>query len=491
MFPIDRFLHFDSGYRVLNGANPFSDFWTVSGPFINYMQAIFFYIFGVNWNSYLLHASFINASATLFTFFVLKNFKLNTNFCFLYSFLFSILAYTTSGTPFVDYHSAFFSLFGMYSLLLAINKKSKIYFILIPIFLGLAFLSKQVPAFYVILFVSFILILNSIINKKIYYLNYSFISSIIFILLILLFGKLQGIKLSAFIEQYILYPQTIGSERLDSFNFTFGGVFGHFKFIYFVSLPLFYIYLKKIFNTKKYIKSDESLIFLTLILFTFSFIFHQLLTKNQTFIFFLIPVLAAFSHIHLNNINFKFKNFFYGIIIFLCIFSVFKYHLRFNEKRKFHELTNVNFQLSKPASNINKKFMGLNWITPEFSNQPQKEIDIINQIKLHLKQDDRNKMLITNYTFFSAILEENLFAPSWAFSDDGTTHPVGDNKYTKNYSRLMIEIIEKNKILVIYIAGSLGDKHIYNYINQNCFKENLLSSYLKSFELKNCTDIKG
>ena len=52
------------------------------------------------------------------------------------------------------------------------------------------------------------------------------------VVLILIFGKFQGIPLSSFLDQYILYPQTIGAERLENFNFTFGGVVGHFKFIY-------------------------------------------------------------------------------------------------------------------------------------------------------------------------------------------------------------------------------------------------------------------
>ena len=100
-------------------------------------------------------------------------------------------------------------------------------------------------------------------------------------------------------------------------------------------------------------------------------------------------------------------------------------------------------------------------------------------------------MLITNYTFFSAILDEKLFSPSWAFTSNGTTHPMMHNKYIANYRKLMIDIIKKNKILVIYIAGSLEDKHIYNYINRDCFKEVLVSDYLKSYEIKDCSDISG
>ena len=74
VFPVDSFAHFDSGFRVLLGEHPFKDYWVVSGPLLDYIQAIFFYFFGVNWQSYILHASFFNAILTLSTFFVLKNF---------------------------------------------------------------------------------------------------------------------------------------------------------------------------------------------------------------------------------------------------------------------------------------------------------------------------------------------------------------------------------------------------------------------------------
>jgi len=34
-------------------------------------------------------------------------------------------------------------------------------------------------------------------------------------LYLLIFGKIQGITLSSFLEQYLLYPQTIGAQRID------------------------------------------------------------------------------------------------------------------------------------------------------------------------------------------------------------------------------------------------------------------------------------
>ena len=488
VFPMDSFHFFDSGYRVLNGDLPFIDYWSVRGPLLDYMQAIFFYIFGVNWQSYVLHASSINALITISTFFVLKNFKLKTIYCFFYSLLFSILAYPSSGTPFADQHSAFFSLLGIYSLLLAINNQRKLYWVLIPIFLGFAFLSKQVPATYIILSVSFILFLYSLVNKKFNYIKYSFISSVSFVVLILIFGKFQGIPLSSFLNQYILYPQTIGLERLENFNFTFEGIVDHFKFIYLSIIPLFYVNFEKIFTIKNYIKNNNFYVFLILLFLTLSLIVHQLLTKNQTFIFFLIPILTAFSQISLNDSKLKFKKSICFIIIFICLFATFKYHLRFNEGRKFHELKNVNFELAVDAKKIHKKLSGLKWVTPHFKKNPMEEINIINQIKSLLKKDPRNKMVITNYPFFSVILDQKLYSPSRLYTGDGTTHPLKGSKYVARYKELMDNIILTNNILVIYVINTHNENTNFHYVDlyQHCFEENSLLDGLKSYELKNC-----
>ena len=61
IYPVDSFAHFDTGFKILLGEHPFKDYWVVSGPLIDYLQAVFFYLFGVNWQSYVLHASLMNA----------------------------------------------------------------------------------------------------------------------------------------------------------------------------------------------------------------------------------------------------------------------------------------------------------------------------------------------------------------------------------------------------------------------------------------------
>jgi len=491
IFPVDSFAHFDTGFRILLGEHPFKDYWIVSGPFIDYIQAIFFYLFGVSWQSYVLHASLINAVLSVATFIIFRNFNLNIYHSFIYSLLFSILAYPTSGTPFVDHHSAFFSLLGIYSLILGIKNEKKLYWILLPVFFGFAFLSKQVPSSYVIISVILVLIIFSLVQKKYYWIKYSFLSSILFLLSLLIFGKIQGISLSSFLEQYFFYPQSIAAQRIDIFNFTFRGVIGHFKFIYVALIPLFFINLKKIIFENNYYKNKDFYYFLILILFTFSLILHQLLTRNQTFIFFLIPILFAFSHINLNLSESNLSKLVPLILILICLFAAIKYHIRFNENRKFHELHYVNFELSSNGREIDKKFTGLKWITPEYKNRSNEEINLINEVKHHLSNDTRTKMVITNYSFFSSILNEKLFAPSRWYISDGTDYPLKDNKYYISYKNLLINLLKKNKIAVIYTIYPQKSSIIYKHFDKNCFTEIKISNMLNSYELKNCYEING
>jgi hypothetical protein len=486
VFPVDSFAHFDTGFRILLDEHPFKNYWIVSGPLLDYMQSVFFYIFGVNWQSYILHASFINGVVTIATFLVVRSFNLNIYFSFIYSIFFSVLAYPTSGTPFVDHHAAFFSLLGIYSLILGIKNESKIYWILLPIFFAFAFLSKQVPSFYIALSAILILSLFSLNQKKYYWIKYSFFSLVFFISLLFIFGSYQGISFTSFIEQYLLYPKTIGAQRFENLNLTFRGVIDHFKFIYISIIPLLYINFKNFFSGNGYYKTKDFYYFLSLLLLTFSLILHQLLTRNQTFIFFLIPILFAFSHISLNLSKSK-KNELISLgLILICLFCTIKYHIRFNENRKFHELNYVEFKLSKAAQEIDKKFLGLEWITPEYKENSDEEIILINQVKKHLSKDSRNKMLWTNYSFFSSILNEKLFSPSRWHIFDGTDYPQKDNKYFMSYKNLLIKIIKNNDIDVIYTIYPVEGSLIYAYLDKNCFTEIKISKILNSYEINSC-----
>ena len=135
---IDTFLHYDSASRILEGNIPIRDYWIVHGLTIDYIQALLFYFFGVNWISYILHSSIFNGIITISTFLFFLHNGLKKEYSFLLSLSFGALAYPVSGTPFLDHHATFFCLLGFYFLSFGINKKDK-YLFFVPIFLGLGF----------------------------------------------------------------------------------------------------------------------------------------------------------------------------------------------------------------------------------------------------------------------------------------------------------------------------------------------------------------
>ncbi len=484
--PLDSSGLFGGGYRVLNGDFPFKDYWVTTGPFIDYFQGLLFLIFGTNWQVYVFHASLLNALSTIGTFIVLKNLKLDLNYCFFYSFCFSILAYPSSGTPFVDHHSIFLSLIGVYCFILGIQKQKKIYWISIPFIMGFAFFSKQVPSGYVFLSLIFVLILYYFITKKIYWFKYLLSSSVLFIIFLLILLFLSQTKLYDFLDQYIFYSGSFGNSRLYNIDFSFENLIGNFKFIYLCFLPFLFANLANLYKKKNYIKTFEFYNFSIITLLIFSLIFHQILTKNQNFIFFLVPLAAAMSQVDLKFYDSKKRKLISIFLIIVCIFSTTKYHDRFNIQRKLHDFKDTNFKNSIDAQVISKKLFGLKWITPEFNKDPQKEIDMIIDTKNVLNKDKRKKIVFSNHSVLYILLEDKIYSPGRWYAGDGSTHPIPNNKYYDKYKKFLLNLIIKNDIEVIFVVSMKNDT-VYNYINRECLTEKKFSSFLSSFDIKkNC-----
>jgi len=214
-----------------------------------------------------------------------------------------------------------------------------------------------------------------------------------------------------------------------------------------------------------------------------SLIFHQVLTKNQIFIFFLIPILLGLSEINVKNKYFSY------FIILLCLFTTVKYHERFNEKRKFHELVNVDLSKASKAELIDRKLKNLKWITPQYRKNSMEEIDNINRIKKILKNDSRKKMVLSNYPFLSVILNEEFFSTTRWHTFDGTDYPQVGNKYFESYEKLFLKQINENKISVIYTIHPVSKTQIYDVLNPSCFDENKINELIITFDLKTCEEI--
>ena len=175
VFPVDTFIHYDFAYRILLGDDPIKDYWIVHGLFIDYLQSLFFYIFGNNWTSYLIHSSLLNVAVAISSILIFMNLGIKLEYILIISVSLSLLAYPVSGSPFLDLHSSFFSLFSFYFIILWISKKDNYLWFFVSLFLCLAFFSKQVPAAYFIITFSLL--------NLIYYLNTKNLSIIFYYIL--------------------------------------------------------------------------------------------------------------------------------------------------------------------------------------------------------------------------------------------------------------------------------------------------------------------
>ena len=168
---------------------------------------------------------------------------------------------------------------------------------------------------------------------------YFFYGSIVSFVFLILFFVFTSINFEEFFSQYILFAKSVGSYRFSLFNLSLHDI-DEYKFLLFnlIFVVIFLIYsFKK--NNKKSIIILSGVFLINVIL-----ILHQKLTFNQNYIFFLIPLTMSFIHLNYEK-YFPKKKFILLTLILICLLGSIKYHLRFNEGRKFHELNYANIQL--------------------------------------------------------------------------------------------------------------------------------------------------
>ncbi len=482
----DSFFHYDSAYHILNGNHPFKDFFSISGPFVDYIQSLFFYFFGINWFSYVLHASILNGALALFTYFVFLRLGLKRTFSFLYSASAALLAYPAIGTPFVDYHAIIFSLFAIYILILATQSNFFFYWFALPIIIFISFLCKQIPSVYIaILILVFISIdlYNKFIVDKIIYLFLGFIFS--FFSLIFLF-YLFKINLNDFIVQYILFPLSIGKKRSLIMETNLISIFFHFKFIFFIIFSLLFLLIKNYLINKNLI---NIFIISLIILSALVFIYSQLLTQNQIMIFFLIPVLLGFFHIYYFKV---FKNkYFLIFLIVLSLFSIGKYHFRYNENRYFLDFKKFESKHTVNGEKLDLTFKGIQWNSPFFYfNNSNKEVLLLLEIKEYIVNknlDNENKFFFTNYLFFSALTNQKISSPLKFY--DGVIIPEKSNKYYSYYKTYLINKIIQNKITKIYNIGlTYYDSDFFADLFQDkkCINKKKVNELLIIYDIAKC-----
>ena len=482
ILPIDSFLIFDAGFNVLNGYHPFKDYWSITGPLLDYLQSSLFFLFDVSWFSYVLHGTLINVLITLFCFYFFKKIGLNYFFSFIYSLGISILAYPNIGTPFVDHHAVIFTLISVCFLSLGILYEKNFYYLLSSVFLVLSFFSKQIPSAYFFILIIFFLFTDFyyLKEKRLSYLTYFFTGLILCVCFVYLFFLFNGISIDDFLIQYLMYPFSLGKDRVFNIGFDFKNIIGQFKFLYLSILPLLFI---TIFSLKKGIIKKKFFLFAVLNLSaTFIFIYSQLTTKNQIFIFFLIPFFSALSHIFL--IKFYNKNYLIYLLVGAFIFSTTKYHVRFNHLKKFIELETTDFNKAVNGNMLDESFSGLKWLNSEF-NDPKKEMAILIEMKNLIINDSKRKFVITDYQFFNSLTGNLYLSPSKWY--DVRSVPRQNSDYFEDYKKFFLKRIKKDKIEIVYIIGSGKKEYITNIIDdKNCIKFQKINKISFKINLTDC-----
>ena len=215
LYPIDTFSFFDTAYYITEGQHPIKDFWVISGIFVDYLQALFFYIFGFSWNSYVFHASFFNVIISLFFFYFLNQFNKNILYNLFLSACVAILCYPIIGTPFPYQHSLILSIISILVFYLAVTKEEKKYWFALPLIMLFSFLSMQLPSGLINLLIIIFLIIFLIKEK-----NKNFIfflaGSLVSLAILLLYFAITKVSINEFVTQIILFPLDVGLVRITS-----------------------------------------------------------------------------------------------------------------------------------------------------------------------------------------------------------------------------------------------------------------------------------
>ena len=106
------------------------------------------------------------------------------------------------------------------------------------------------------------------------------------------------------------------------------------------------------------------------------------------------------------------KNYLIYLILVVFLYSTFKYHLRFNENKKFMELEKINIENSVDGVGIDDSLSRLKWINHLYPKNPLKETILLKQSLNFLKLEKNNKIVITDYQFASTLIENEYSSPN-------------------------------------------------------------------------------
>ena len=507
---VDSFQHIAGGEKIVAGEIPFRDYWiSDSGPLMDFLQGIFFKMFGKSWNILILNSSLINIFFTLTIFWLCNILELQLYPKIIFPILAATIMYPASGTPLIDFHALIISVFGLTYFIFLVKRNDYKKMVIIPIIFIIAFFFKQVPTAYfaiIILIISIYYFLKE--KREILYSQ--FFGSVIGIIITFFIFYISNIEIVSVYEQYFLMPISQLTEReIDqTIDTSFFSTSQKIRYVIFLLIPSALV-LYNLLKSKKKIK-DKSIVNLIVVFSLFAVgILHESYTLNQSTTLGILPIISIFLLTFSNIIDKKLEfvlytinliiilrlikldaNYILILIILIFGFLYFKNKYFVNNKfkiliisytilttifyfdklifnRKWQDIYNPNWkQDSINASKIDQKLKGLKWV----SNDPntKKEFSAVEENLNYLKNSasEGNYILITHYQIYNMILNNDNFSPV-KYWWKNASFPI-DNKILKNkFDKTFLEKIKKNRVNRVIV---LKDVKIYDKFDIKYFQ---------------------
>ena len=148
------------------------------------------------------------------------------------------------------------------------------------------------------------------------------------------------------------------------------------------------------------------------------------------------------------------------------------------------ELVNADFNLAVDAKKIDKKLSGLKWISSDYADEPSHEVNLLINTKNILSKAQERKIIITDYQFFSAILQNRFASPNKWY--DNRSIPSKKNKFYHEYKNFFISKMKNNKIENVYVIGKHKEIFFQEFLNDECAVSKELNQLLIEFEISKC-----
>ena len=215
------------------------------------------------------------------------------------------------------------------------------------------------------------------------------------------------------------------------------------------------------------------------------------MTINGMFVFFIIPILVGFSHIYYLK-HFKENKYILFFLLILSIGSTLWYGNKYINKRDFMDLRNADMSIKIDAETLDNKLKGLKWISCLAIENPKKELSNLLEVIKIIKNDDREKIIVTDYQVISVIMSIYDYSPSqvWFLNHVALSNKKSD--HFKKYKKFLINHLNKNKTKIVYIIKPLwgGNEVFEEGLDKSCLKKTKITEILDSYLLQQCVELK-